>query len=103
MRLRESGILDHLIQKYKKNVDKCKLKNMDKQSSAGNPLSLYAMDCAFVVLGVGVGLSLVAFVLELIIHRASSSRRKRISAPIALITINPTVMPTILVLNVLNS
>ena len=79
MRLRESGIIDHITKKYKKNVDKCKIKNMEKESSAGYPLGLYAMVSAFIVLGIGVGLSLFAFALELVIHRASKSQSEHIA------------------------
>ena len=66
MRLRESGIIDQLTDRYVKHTDKCNIHNMESQSSAGNPLALYAMISAFIVLGIGVGLSLLVFVCEIV-------------------------------------
>ena len=76
MRLRESGILDHLANQYKKNIDKCRINHMDKQSTAGNPLGFYAMVSAFIILAIGVGLSLMVFALEFVVK--CSSRRQQI-------------------------
>ena len=49
------------------------MKNAD-----GNPLGLYAMVSAFIILGIGVGLSLLVFLLELIVHWSSTTPRRRI-------------------------
>ena len=76
MRLRESGILDHLAKSNSKRTDKCKIKYIEAQSQAGNNgIKLYAMASAFIVLGIGVGLSLLVFALEIIVYY--SSRRTR--------------------------
>ena len=72
MRLRESGIIDQLTDRYVKHTDKCNIHNMESQSSAGNPLALYAMISAFIVLGIGVGLSLLVFVCEIVFHSMTS-------------------------------
>lgn len=97
MRMRESGILDHLSKQLKKNVDKCKIKNLDKKSSTGYPLNLYAIVCAFFVFGLGVGLSLIAFVMELIIHHSLNRKRvqRQKNAPIPLF--NELTIPNVLV------
>ena len=76
MRLRESGILDHFAKSNSKRTDKCKIKYIEAQSQAGNNgIKLYAMASAFIVLGIGVGLSLLVFALEIIVYY--SSRRTR--------------------------
>ena len=75
MRLRESGILNHLADQYKKNMDKCRIKNMNTQSTAGNPLGFYAMVSAFIFLAIGVGSSLIVFALELIVNWASRGQK----------------------------
>ena len=75
LRLRENGIIEHLAKRYLPPTDKCRIKNMDTQSTAGNPLGIYAMVSAFIVLAIGVGSSLIVFALELIVNWASRGQK----------------------------
>ena len=66
MRLQESGIIDHLGRSsVERKIDQCMIRNIESQSQDGNPLTLFALVSAFVILGIGFGLSLLVFIIEL--------------------------------------
>jgi hypothetical protein len=68
MRLQETGIISQLGNRFlKTSVDRCMIRNIEAESQAGNALSLPALVSAFLILGIGVGLSLLVFGIELIV------------------------------------
>ena len=67
MHIEESGITKYLGENYlKKNIDQCVIRNIEAQPQNG-PLSLFAMTSAFVILGFGVGMSLLVFGFEFVV------------------------------------
>ena len=72
MRLQESGIIDHLGRSsVERKIDQCMIRNIESQSQDGNPLTLFAMVSAFVILGIGFGLSFLVFIIELAVFKFS--------------------------------
>ena len=72
MRLQESGIIDHLGRSsVERKIDQCMIRNIESQSQDGNPLTLFALVSAFVILGIGFGLSLLVFIIELAVFKFS--------------------------------
>jgi len=68
MRLQETGMIIQLGNRYMKTmVDRCMIRNIEAKSHAGNALSLITLVSAFLILGIGVGLSLLVFGIELIV------------------------------------
>lgn len=75
--MRESGVIDFLIRKYMKHTDKCTLKTIEKTStSEGKPMTLRAIVSAFLILGLGVGISLMSFASEIIVSWISTKCTK---------------------------
>lgn len=61
----ESGLLVHWLRKYTPNVDKCMLDTV-KPRGRMTSISLLDLSSAFLLLGFGVGLSIVVFLLEIV-------------------------------------
>jgi len=75
--MRESGVIDFLIRKYMKHTDKCSLKTIEKESKEGKPMGLYTFVCAFLILGLGLGVSLISFAAEFIVSLMSKKCIKK--------------------------
>ena len=58
----------YLIPCYKPRIDQCLMKNKEA-SARQKPLTLTDMSSAFVILGIGISLSLLVFLLELVYKR----------------------------------
>ena len=68
MRLLETGMIKKLGDRYfKMTAERCMIRNIEAESQEGNALSLFALVSAFLILGIGVGLSLLVFGIELIL------------------------------------
>ena len=67
----ENGILNHLFAKFTPKIDKCMVDKSDPPKLS--PLKLIDLSSAFLILGIGYGLSLVAFLFEMcrkFLHRS---------------------------------
>ncbi|XP_057376140.1 ionotropic receptor 93a-like [Daphnia carinata] len=73
--LQESGLLDHWLKQYTPNVDKCMV-GKSKPHERVVPFTLLDLSSAFLLLGIGIGLCLFAFLLELIVSLQASPREK---------------------------
>lgn len=80
--LQESGLLDHWLKQYTPNVDKCMV-GKSKAHERMIPFSLLDLSSAFLLLGIGIGLCLFAFLLELIasLHAYQRERINRLVVP----------------------
>ena len=74
MRLGESGIIKHLGENsFNTKKDQCVIRNAEEQRQNG-PLTLFAMISAFIILGFGVGISLLVFGLEFVVFWSAGNR-----------------------------
>jgi hypothetical protein len=83
MRLYETGIIMQLGNRYIITPEeRCKIRNIEAESQEGNALSLLALVSAFLIFGIGVGLSLLVFGIELFVFLiAEQNKRRRTSKP----------------------
>jgi hypothetical protein len=71
--LQESGLLAYWIKQYTPDVDKCKVDKSIKPSEKNTSLTLVDISSAFLLFAIGVALSLLVFLFEII---ASSKEKK---------------------------
>ncbi|KAI9553850.1 hypothetical protein GHT06_019119 [Daphnia sinensis] len=76
--LQESGLLDHWLKQYTPNVDKC-IVGKSKPHDRVSPFSLLDLSSAFLLLGIGIGLCLFAFLLELITSLQAYTKQEGIN------------------------
>ena len=62
----ETGLLNYWLRKYTPNVDKCLKSN--PRATRNVSLKLIDLSSAFVLLTIGVGISIIALVAEKIVH-----------------------------------
>lgn len=62
----ETGILDIWKKKHVPSMDRCKLKNQDRDRKPA-PITVAHLSSAFVVLGIGYALGIFSFLVEMII------------------------------------
>ena len=84
MRLRESGLMDHWISFYMKNIDKCRIKG--KTSLQDEISSFTAMNIShhigtFLIVVFGSTLSFFSFLCELIFYKVTM-KNKEIKEPV---------------------
>jgi len=78
MRLHETGIIMQLGNRYIITPeDRCTIRNIEAESQEGNALTLLALVSAFLVLGIGVGLSLLVFGIELFVFLIVQQNKRR--------------------------
>jgi hypothetical protein len=68
----ETGLLNHWVRKYTPNVDKCLKSN--PRATRNLALKLIDLSSAFVLLTIGYGITLVAFVSEIVFRKRSMLR-----------------------------
>ncbi len=84
MRLRESGLMDHWISVYMKNIEKCRIKG--KTSLQDEISSFAAMNIShhigtFLIVFFGSTLSFFSFLCELIFYKVTM-KKKEIKEPV---------------------
>jgi len=62
----ETGLIDYWKKKHVPSMDRCNINNK-KDSNKPKPFTFYNLSCAFFVLAVGLGLALLAFLIENVI------------------------------------
>ena len=73
----ENGIMDRMFAKFTPKIDKCMVDK--KEPPKLSPLKLVDLSSAFVILGIGCGLSLVAFLFEMCMASLQRSRKLKIA------------------------
>lgn len=61
----ENGIGVFLIKKYAPNIDKCRMENFHASYGRARPFKLNEFTGVFLVLGIGLGCAVIAFLFEL--------------------------------------
>jgi len=64
----EAGLVDHWKTVYILSIGQCDLNTYQKSKKKTKPIRLIELSSAFFVLGIGLGLSILAFLLERIIR-----------------------------------
>lgn len=70
----------HFFYTSQPNIDQCKMENHKKRTVHIKPLSLVDMASAFLVFVLGIGLSLLVFLFECIIHCTTNGRKTSTTA-----------------------
>jgi len=73
----EAGLVDHWKKVYIPSIGQCDLNNYQKSQKKTKPIRLIELSSAFFVLGIGLGLSILAFLMERIIHFGGKIRAER--------------------------
>ena len=66
LQLVESGMFRYIINKYTSNAEKCRATLQQSDQGSVKPIKLVDLASAFLILAIGIPLSILAFVLELI-------------------------------------
>ena len=76
-RLMEAGLVDHWKKVYIPSIGQCDLNTYQNSQKKTKPIRLIELSSAFFVLGIGLGLSILAFLMERIIHFGGKIRAER--------------------------
>lgn len=69
IQLYESGIIPHLARmRISNSADQCFIKNEKPKASAQIPITKQDLTSAFLILGIGLGLSVLSFLIELLVR-----------------------------------
>ena len=88
MNLWEFGLLEHWVKEVTPKAEECFSTKKRDKSIQLIPIYLYDLTSAFLILGIGVGLATLCFLLELVYvrvkrHYSHSERTKKINIVIA--------------------
>ena len=69
MDLREFGLVGHWVKEITPKAEKCLNTKTKDKSIRQIPINLYDLTSAFLILGIGLGLGILCFLLELVYIR----------------------------------
>jgi len=73
----EAGLYDHWKKVYIPSIDKCNLNTYQNSRKTVKPIRLVELSSAFFVLGIGIGFSILTFLLERVVHFGRKIRNER--------------------------
>jgi len=76
MRMGEAGLHDYWSAKYVKKTDRCNLDKYKEENSKPKAIKLVELSSPFLVLGIGIGLSAITFLIERIVFYGKKIREQ---------------------------
>ena len=76
LRALEAGLDDVWKKKYIPSIDRCKLENHHDSDAKPKPIKLFQLSSAFLILGFGISLAFVAFLVEEMASHLRIGKRK---------------------------
>ncbi len=63
----ETGLVDYWKKKHIPSMKRCQLNNVESGNRRPKPITLVALSSAFAIIGIGITLSILAFLFEIIV------------------------------------